>query len=152
MESMYGNEYGIIVLVRDLDDFMYTPLVVTHPHQTSEYAYSVIYMDHIVSYIEGIKVIYSQLLALLDGTSYAYSLETVEYLMIGIAAYLVLGIDESLMDGLSGNEFWNKTAVLRQNGLDTFELRSLVSVYENLISALDPASHIRGKKLEILVE
>ncbi len=61
---------------------MYTVLVVTHPHQSAEYSYSMIYVHNIVTYIERIEIVYSESLALFNTSPYAHPMETVEYLMI----------------------------------------------------------------------
>ena len=79
---MNRNEHHVPVLVGYLHDFMDPALVVPHPHKPAEYAHSVVYMHHIVTYIERIEVIYSQLLALFDRAAYADSLEAVEYLVV----------------------------------------------------------------------
>ena len=112
MESMYGNEYGIIVLVRDLDDFMYTPLVVTHPDKSAEYAYTIIYVHYIIADIERGQVIDGKLLALFDSPPDADPVKSVENLMVRIAAYLVPVIYESAMYILSGTEFGLYSTVL----------------------------------------
>ena len=61
---------------------MHPSLVVLHPYKTSEYTDTVIYMDHIVSYIESGKVIQGQLLAFFNRPPDTYPVETVEYLVV----------------------------------------------------------------------
>ena len=92
---------------------MHPSLIVLHTDETAENPYSVIDMDYIIPYCERRKVIDGKLLALLDRPSDAYAMETVEYLVVAVAADLVLMIDESVMDILPGYEFRKNRIILR---------------------------------------
>ena len=119
---MDGNQYGVIVLVYELDHLMHPSLVVTDTDKPAEDPHSMVYMDDIVSYIERSQVIYGQLLAFLDSTSYGHPMEPVEYLMVGIAAYPVLIVDESGVDVLSGTESRSDPAILGKYGPQSLKL------------------------------
>ena len=95
---MHGHEYCIVVLVNQLHHFMKPSLVILHSHETSEHAYAMVYMDDVIPYIEGSEIVYRKLLAFLDASPYGDPVETVENFMIGIAAYPVIIVNESVMD------------------------------------------------------
>ena len=50
MKSVHGHKDYVIVLIHKLDHFVHPSLVILHPHQTSEYTHSVIYMYDIIPY------------------------------------------------------------------------------------------------------
>ena len=112
---MYGNENNISILVHDLHYLPHPSLVILHPYETPEYSHTVIYMDHIITNIESSKVIKGKLLALFHSPSDAHSVETVEDFMVRITAYLILVIDETRMDVLSGNEFRNQSFIFNED-------------------------------------
>ena len=152
MKSMYGNKYHIIIPVHKLHHLMHPPLVILHAYKTAEYTYSVVDMDYVIPYRERCKVIDSELLALLDSPSYAYTVEPVEYLMVAVAAYLVLMVDESVMYILFRYELRHYASVLRKDRLKPLELRLLFSIYAYPVAFLETLPYVFGKKLEILVE
>ena len=79
-------------------------------------------------------------------------MEPVENLMITITAYLVLSINESVMDIALRYKFRHQSPVLRKNGLKTLQLRTLLTINPHPISLLDPGSYILRKKFKILIE
>ena len=79
-------------------------------------------------------------------------MESVEYLMVAVAAYLIVVVNESVVDIESRNELRKYTSVLGENGLESFKLRLLLTVNPYSVSVLDPVSDIFCKKFEILVE
>ena len=72
--------------------------------------------------------------------------------MVGIAAYLILQVYESIVDVLTAHEFRNYSSVLKQDGTETFQLRFLLTIDEYLIAILQFGTHILSQKFEILVE
>ena len=74
-------------------------------------------MDYIVSYIEGTEIVESELLALVHGPSETYSVESVENLMVGIAAYFVFRIYETVVNIAFSYKFRDDSSVLNENGL-----------------------------------
>ena len=79
-------------------------------------------------------------------------METVEYFMVAVAAYLIFMVYESVVDIASGYEFRQKASVLRKYGLKPFELRLLFTVYPYPVSFFKTFPYILGKEFEILVE
>ena len=79
-------------------------------------------------------------------------METVEDLVIAVAAYLVVMVDESVMYVLSRHEFRKDGIVLGENGLESLELGLLVSVYPDPIARFETLPYIFRKQLEILIE
>ena len=98
MESMYGNENYIVVLVHEFDYLMHPSFIILHAHQASEYSDTVVDMDNVIPYHEGRKIIQGKLLAFFYGPSNVYPMETVEYFMVAITADLVFMVYESVMD------------------------------------------------------
>ncbi len=152
VERMDGHENHISVLVCDFHYLLHPSLVVLHPHKTSEHTYSVVDMNHIVSYVEGRQVIEGELFSLFHRPSDGNPLETVENLMVGVAANLVVPVDESLMDVLSFDELRHEASVVYKNGPEPFCLRFLFTEYVNLVAALYVLSDVGRQKLEVLVE
>ena len=97
-------------------------LVIFHADKTTEHSDTMVDMDDIISYVEGIEVIDGELSALFHGSTEFDPLEPVEYLMIGITAYPILSIDEPLVDVGSADESRNMSPVLDQNGFEPFNL------------------------------
>ena len=118
--NRYKN--NIVVLIGKLDHFMHPSLIIAHSDKSPEYSHSIIYMHYIVAYGKGSQVIYRKLLALLDRTSYAYTVKTVKYLMVAVTAYLVVMVDESVMYILSRNEFRKNVAAAQKNRLQSVKL------------------------------
>ena len=101
---------------------MHPSLIISHPHQTTEYTYSIVYMYYVVSYSERGQVIDGQLLAFLYSPSYAHTVKTVKNLMVTITADLTFMIDETIMDIAAGYELRKYSTVLRQYRLESFKL------------------------------
>ena len=152
VQRMYGNEYHVAVLVGYLHHLGHPALVVALADEASEYAHAVVYMHHVVSYVEGIQVVEGQLLGLLHAAAYAGPVETVEYLVVGIAADLVFGVYETAVDVLPRLEFGQQAAVLGEDGLHPFQLGRLLPVDYHAIARFQPAADVGGKEFEILVE
>ena len=149
---MDGNEDHVAVLVGEFNHFLHAAHVVTHPHQASENAHSVVYMDYVIPYVESAQIVESKLLALVNCAPEAHSVESVEYLVIGVAANLVLGVDEAVVDVLPLNELGDEASVLDEDGAHPFQLRLLLAVNVHFVTVLHPGAYVRGQKLEILVE
>ena len=79
-------------------------------------------------------------------------METVEYLVVTVTAYFVFIVNESVMYILSCHELRHYTSVLRQNGLQSFQLRLLFAIDTYSEAFFQMLSYIFGKKLEILIE
>ena len=152
MKRMYGNKYDVIVLICELHHLMHTSLVVLHPHKSAEYSHTIVDMDYIIPYRKRCKVIDGKLLALVDRPPYAHTMESVEYFMVTVAAYLVFMIYESVVYVAAGNEFRYHSPVLRKYGSQSFQLGLLLPVYPHPVSFLHALAYILGKELEILVE
>ena len=149
---MHGNEDHVPVLVHQLHHLMHPTLVIPHSHQSSEYADTMVYMDYVVAYIEGTQVIESKLLALLHAAAYGHPVEAVEYLVVGVAAYSRLVVNEAVMQVLARLEFRKQAIVLRKNRTQPVQLSFFFSVYDDLVTALYPASYVRLQQFEVLVE
>ena len=79
-------------------------------------------VHHVIPYVEGIQVVERQLFAFLHAAADIYPVEAVEDFVVGIAADLVLRVDESVVDVLPAYELRDDSAVLAQDGPDTFQL------------------------------
>ena len=152
MKCMNGNKYDIIILVHKLHNLMHPSLVILHADKSSEYADSIIYMDYIIPYRKGCQVVQGKLLALFHRSSYADTVETVEYLVVAVAAYLIFMVYESVMDIESGDEFRQYVSVLRKNGSESVKLRLLLTIDPYPVTLLKMFSDVLCKKFEILVE
>ena len=128
MQGMNGHKHHIIILICQFDDFMHPALVILHAHQPPEDSHSIIYMDDIIPYRKGCKVVDRELFALLYSATYADPVESVEYLMVTIATYLVFMVDETVMNVAFHNKLRKYRIVLRKNGLESFQLRLLLSI------------------------
>ena len=93
MKSMNGHKYYIIILICKLDDFMHPASVILHPYKSTEYTHTVINVNYIIPYRKGSKIIDCKLFTLFYSPSYAYPMETVKNLMVGITAYLIFVIN-----------------------------------------------------------
>ena len=149
---MDRHKHHVTVLVSEFHHLLYATHVIPHAHETSEYTHSVVYMHHIIPDIEGAEVIEGQLLALIHGTPQTHPVETVEYLVVGVAAYLVLRVNEPVVDILAGNELRYYAAVLQQYGAEPRKLGFLLSIDVHLVFVLQPRTDVGGKNLEILIE
>ena len=79
-------------------------------------------------------------------------MESVEDLVVTVAADLVLVIDKTIMDVLLRNELRQHCPVLGKNGLKSVQLRLLLSIYPHPVAFFEPFPDVGGEKLEILVE
>ena len=79
-------------------------------------------------------------------------MESVEYFMVAVAAYLGLMVNEAVMDIAARDEFRHDTAVLHKDRLKSLELRLLFSIYADSIAVFQVLSDILGQKFEILIE
>ena len=79
-------------------------------------------------------------------------METVEYLVVAVAADLVVVVYESVMDVASCDEFGKDVSVLGQDGPEPLELRLLFAVYSDPVSLFKALSDVLGKEFEVLVE
>ena len=149
---MDGYEHHVAVLIHQLHHLMHPPFVVLHPDKASEYTYTMVDMDHIITYVESGKVIQCKLLALFHRPADTHPVETVENLMVGIAAYFVFMVYEAGVDILPGNEFRNQAFILRKYGFEPFDLGFLFTENEHPVSVFNILPYIGRKYLEILVE
>ena len=115
MKGMDGDKYYITILIRYLDNLLDASSIVLHPHKTTENSNAVIDMDHVVSHIEGTQIINSQLFTLLNTSSYAYPVESVEYFVVGVTTYLIFRIYETLVNVSLAYKFRNYAAVLEKD-------------------------------------
>ena len=111
---MHGHEHDIPVLISQLHHLVDPAFVITYLDKSSENSDSMVDMHHIVAYIECSKIIDGKLFALVYRPSDTYPVKTVEYLVIRIAAYLILIVDESVMYIFTRTEFRYESPVLRQ--------------------------------------
>ncbi len=149
---MHGHEHDIIVLVCKLHDLMHPSLVILHAHKSPENADSIIYMHNIVTYGECCQVIYGKLLALFHRTPYAHPVETVENLMVTVAADLVVTVYESVVYIAAWNELRHDTGICGKYGTQPFKLGLLFPVYSDLIAFFKTLPYVFRKQFEILVE
>ena len=152
MKGMYGNKDHVVIPVHQLDYLMHPSLIILHSYKTAEYTHTIIDMDDVIPYRERCKVIYGQLLALLHASSYGDPVETVEDLMVTVAADLVFMVNESVMKVFLRNEFRHDAPVLGHYGLKPVQLGLLLSIYPYPVTFLQTLSYIFRQKLEVLVE
>ena len=131
---------------------MHPSLVVSHPDKPTEHPHTMVDVHDVVPDVERSQIIKCQLLALLNRPPDTHSVETVENLMVRVAADFIVPVDESGMNVLPGDKTRHKPAVLDQNGLQTLDLRILLTEYENLVPILHVLPDVSGEKLEVLVE
>ena len=110
---MYGNEYHIVILISKLHDLMHPAPIILHPDQTSEHTHTVVDVNNIITYCKRCKVVDCELFTLLHRPSDADTMESVEYLMIAIAADLIVIVYETIMKITARYEFWKNTSILR---------------------------------------
>ena len=79
-------------------------------------------------------------------------METVEYLVIAVAADLVLIVDEAVVDVAVGDELGHHSPVLGKDGSESLDLRLLLAVYPHSVTFLHTLPYIGGKEFEVLVE
>ena len=132
---MYGDEYYIAVLISEFHNLLHPSHIVPHTDKTSENTHSVVYMHYIVPYVESVKVIQRELFALVHRTPKANPVETVEYFVVGIAANLIFGVNETVVDVAAAYELRYYASVLQEDGTETLKLGFLFAVDVNLISA-----------------
>ena len=152
VEGVHRDENDVSILVGQFHYFFVAALVVLHPHQASEYTYAVVDVNHVVAYVYGVEVVDCQLLVLLDGTAHLHALETVEYLVVGIAADLVFVVYEAIVNILSRYEFRQQAAVLEKDGAQSFQLGLLFAVDKYFVSILKAGAYVRRQEFEVLVE
>ena len=152
VQKVNRHEDHVAVLVGDFYHFLEPAAVVPHLHQTSEHSYTVVDVDYVVAYIEGVQVIDCQLFALLHGAAYADPLEAVEDFVVRVAADLAVGVDEAVVDDLTLDKFGHQAGILYQNGFEPLGLGSLVGEDFDLESFLDVGAYVGSEKLEILIE
>ena len=104
MKGVDRDENHVIVLIHQLHHLIHPSFVVPHSHQTAEYTHSVVDMYNVVPYIESTQVIESQLFTLFNSTPEADPVEAVENLVVGVAADLVLIVNETPVNILSDDE------------------------------------------------
>ena len=131
---------------------MHPSLVILHSDKTAEDTYSVIYMHYIITYRKRCKVIDGKLLAFIHSSSETYTMKTVEYLMVTVAADFVFMINESVMDVASRYEFRHHSPVLGKYGPQPLQLRLLLSIYPHPVSFIHTFADILREKFEILIE
>ena len=109
-------------------------------------------MHDVIAHVESTEVVECQLFALVHRTPEAHPVETVEYFMVGVAAYLVLRVDESVVEILAGNELRYDAAVLQEYGTKPSELGLLLTGNVYLVLGLHLRTDVGGQEFEVLVE
>ena len=109
-------------------------------------------MDDVISDVESAQVIESQLFALFNGAPQADPVEAVEYLVVGVAADLVLIVNETPVQILSDDEFGEQTSVPRKNRAQSFTLGLFLAVDQDFVAVLHLRGNVGGEQVEILVE
>ena len=95
---MNAHEHHVAVAVNEFHRFLGAAVVVGDAHQPAEGSHAVVDMHHVVAYVEGIQVVERQLLGLFHAAAELYTVEAVEYFMVGVAADFVFRIDEAGVD------------------------------------------------------
>ena len=149
---MHRYKHHIPVPVADFHHLADTSLVVVHPHQASEYAYAVVYVHYVVSYVEGVQVVDGQLLALFHAAAYAHAVETLEYLVVGIVRDLGILVHESLVDIHPLHELRQDSSLPAENGAYTVDLGGFVGINPDRVTAFRLAADILFQQIEVLVE
>lgn len=93
-------------------------------------------MNHIITYIEGIQVVYCKLLTLLYAPPYAYSVKTFEYFVVGITANLVFIVYEPAVNVFSVDEFGKRTVFFIEDSLYPVTLTYFFLIYIYLVGVL----------------
>ena len=79
-------------------------------------------------------------------------MEAVEYLVVGVAADLVLIVNEAPVQILSDDEFGEQASVSRQNRAQSFTLGLFLAVDQDFVAVLHLRGNVGGEQVEILVE
>ena len=146
-------ENNVSAAVHEFYDFMDAASVVLHLYQATEYAHTVVYMDHIVSKIEGAEVVEGELLCLFNAAADPYTVEAVEYFMVCIYTDFVFLVYVSGMYVLFLYEFRKDGVfVLKHDGAEAFKLGLLFTYYINFVPGFPLSLYVGNEKLEILVE
>ena len=95
---MDGNKHNVVVLIYKFNDFVHTPLIVLHPHESAEYSHTVVDVNDVVPYRKRCQVIDCQLLTLLHCATKTYPVKAVENLVVRVDADLVFIVDEPAVD------------------------------------------------------
>ena len=139
--------------VHQLHNFVDAVLIVLHLDQAAEYPNAVIYMDYVVSKVEGTEVVEGKLLRFINAPADADSVEAVEYFVVCIAAYLILMVYEAGMDVLAlYKRRKNGTLLVEHYGTKALQLGFLLSENIYFIMILKLFADIGNEKVEILVE
>ena len=101
VQGMDGYKNYVSSAVDEFDHFLHAAVIVLYLHQTAENAHTVVYMHHIVSQVEGVKVIEGELLGFVHRPSQAHPVETVEDFVLRVPAHFVCVVYEAGMDVLS---------------------------------------------------
>ena len=109
-------------------------------------------MDHIVTYIEGSKVVEGELLRLFYGPAQGYPVEAVEDFVVGVAAGLAFVVYETLMYAAAGDEFGLRASFFIENGADSVALSLLFAKYDKLVAVFDFCAYIGYNQFEVFVE
>ena len=149
---MHRHEYNVAVLVGDFYHFADPALVVMHAYQASENSYSVVDVDHVVSYVEGIEVVDGKLLALFHAAAYAHPVETVENFVVGVDRGFGILVHESVMDVLSFHELGKYSSLAGDDEFYPVQLGRFFAVDIHLVSGFRLAPDVFLEKVEILVE
>ena len=149
---MYGYEDHVSVLIYEFYHLLEAAHIILYPHQSTEYSYAVIYVHYVITYVKGCQIVYRELFTLFDRTAKQGPVKTLKYLVIGIAAYLVLTVYESLMYVFPYNEFRQRTEFFLQNADYSVSLGLLFTEDLYFVALFKPASDIGAEKFEVLVE
>ena len=107
-------------------------------------------MDDIVSLLERVDIVHSQSLASLDCPLEPYTAVAVEYLMVGIQAYLRVMVYEAFLYGIL--HILETQVKRRENIAQTFYLTAVLAHDVHFIAVTSAGLYIGSQKLEILVE
>ena len=152
---MDRNENNVIILIYQLNGFLYLAVYIRF-HQTAENSHSVIYMHHIVPYLEGVQFVQRKPLASGHFPLYLYPMVSVENLMIRIKAQSGAMIDKSSVNGIielrKPGHVLPVFIIMGKDVPEPFYLLGIIAADENFIIFRYSVPYIIQKQVEILVE
>ena len=153
VQGMDGYKNYVSSAVDKFYHFLHAAVIVLYLHQTAENTHAMVYMNYIVSQIEGVKVIEGELLGFVHRPSQAHTVETVEDFVVRVPAHFVFVVYEAGMDVLSLDEFRHgRMLVLQHDGMETLQLAFLFPEDIDLVIALYAGADIGNEEFEVFVE
>ena len=149
---MDAHEHHVAVAVNQFHHFLGAAVVIGYAHQSAEGSHTVVDMNHVVAYVEGIQVVERQLLGLFHTAADLYAVEAVEDFVVRVAADFVFRINEAGVDVPALNKLWQTAAVLGKDAAQTVDLALFFPIDEYLEAILDAGGDVGRQNLKVFVE